>query len=92
MTNTDKDFIKKWEKTRAEGRFRFALLRGPLAGFITALLLGFLQMGDRSFTEVLFSQELLFNIILFVITFFLIQYILMWEVNQYLYKRKLAKG
>lgn len=102
MDNIDHRFIKKWEKAREKGEFRYILRTGVVGWGLTSaivvlLVLAFFETTGNphiSFTEYINSQYFLQKGIFFFFIFIIVGMIngkLLWMMNEKAWKKEKEK-
>lgn len=87
--NKDLKFIKRWERERSMGRFKYALINGGIFGFIICvinLLISYFSP-NYEFKSDWFSILLQFGIYMSGSMFWFAS--CMWWMNEYLYKKQM---
>lgn len=82
-------FIKDWEDTRKMGRLKYALLHGSIFGIIVGTFTIIVSSYTSSNSN--WKEDFLINSVIFVLSGVAGYFLLMWPINEYYYKKYIAK-
>lgn len=84
-------FIKSWNRTRENGRFRFAIRTGISWSVFTAFLTKIFELSRYSFKEVYFNDSFLKYLAYFIVIGAMVFWKFIWELNEKKYEKLLKK-
>ena len=92
MQPSDQKFVRRWTETRKLGRFKYALIHGLGFGLILFLFTGIYNLWEKPFGEVFLSIRSAIVFLFWIATGIIGYAVLMWPVNEYLFRRKQDSG
>ena len=91
MKLSELKYIENWEKTRENGRLRFALRTGITWSVITAFLTKVFELSKYSFAEVYLNEKFYKYLAFFIIIGAMIFWKFIWELNEKKHQKLLKK-
>lgn len=87
MTDQDKKFKEYWDKVRANGRLKYALINGAVFGFGVFVVLNLWYLKDLSVLEVYGTRKALEQMLTMILAGILGYGTLKWWMNERIYKK-----
>jgi hypothetical protein len=91
MHEGDKKFKAQWEKTRNDGRIRYALIHGSIFGLIVFVVINLWSLKDQSFQDVFLSRRALDQGMTMVLAGILGYGTIKWWMNENIYKKIISR-
>lgn len=90
MTEAELKFKENWEKTKAKGRWKYALIHGATFGLAVFFIVNLWSLKDKSFQEVFINQRAFEQMLTMTFAGIVGYGTLKWWMNEKVYNKIVA--
>jgi cell division protein FtsW (lipid II flippase) len=82
-----KKAVKHWEKTRKQGKMRYALKWALIFGALIPIVVGLVDLYDQEFEDVFLKWGFLRDLAMWFLIVFVLCYVIVWRINETMYQK-----